>query len=269
MDIKIYENYAIVHNAIFLIKQNTLVIADLHLAFDESLRNQGVMMPLTHTKQELSNLNLILESLKEYDIKNIVFNGDIKHEFGAVLRTEDRSFKQLLELSKKYNLYFVKGNHDKIVDAYLSRINPYENVFTTDMLVIDDYAILHGDSDLDDFFEKQKDMMVIKNNTLIKENLKKSDFNDLIFIIGHEHPVIVLQDNHRSEKYKALLISDKVIVLPSFNPAILGVEINAEYHDNQYLSPLLNDILPDDFELFLFSDDIESKVFYFGKLSEL
>jgi len=258
MDIKEHENHIIVHNALFLLKQQTLIIADLHLGFDESLRNQGVMLPLTNTKIELSNLKKILEALKKYDVKNIVFNGDIKHEFGAVLKYEDKSFKQLLDLSQDHNLYFIKGNHDKIVEAYLSRVNKFDNVYLTDMLIIDDYIMIHGDSTLDKFVDKDK--IVVSGN---------GSFDNKTLIIGHEHPVVSLEDSHRSEKYKALLISKEVIVLPSFHPAILGVEINEEFNQNQYLSPVLNDIQPDDFEVFLFGDDIDSEIFYFGKLKDI
>lgn len=260
--------FVVIHNALYFIKTKALVVADIHLGYDESINNEGVLIPLTSTKKVYANLKKIISELEQntYTIEYIIFNGDIKHDFGSVLKIEDKVFRQLILLTNKYKLIFVKGNHDKILDKYIERLNN-DTIITSNFVVLNDtkkYCIAHGDNDLEKLYTLKNDCFLVG----LDKEFKKIEFDKFTFVIGHEHPVVELSDNYRTERYKALLISKKIIILPSFNDLVEGVNFNLEFIKSEYLSPLLNEFKVKDYEAYLFHE-IDKEIFYFPSLKEL
>ncbi len=219
---------------------SALVIADVHIGYEEALNKKGILVPRTQLGEMAKRLEKIFEKLKNRKIKKIVINGDLKHEFGTISEQEWRNTLKFLDLLAKCcnEIILVKGNHDTI----LGPIAKKRNVKVMDSVMIGNVLIAHGDK--------------IPG----KEALKKAS----TIIIGHEHPAISLKKEPRIETYKCFLkgkYKDKnLIVQPSFNNLVEGTDILKE----EILSPFLRQNL-DNFEVFV----VEDKIYNFGKLKDL
>lgn len=233
---KIIKNVSIVGKALWLEKQRLLVIADLHIGYEQYLNELGVAIPRQQFKLMHEELKKLLGLLKP---ELIVINGDLKHEFGEISKQEWNEALAILDLCLKYaKVILVKGNHDTILEPIARK----KNVKIVDYYVVDSVLITHGHRILNEFFYKQ-----IKT-----------------IVIAHEHPAISLREGIKVEKYKCWLIgqwhSKKLIVMPSFM-YIEGSDITKR----SLLSPFLTNVNLDDFEIYIVAD----KVYKFGKLKIL
>lgn len=229
----IINSIEIIDLSLYLPKHKTLVIADLHIGYEEALNKKGVLVPRLQFKDICRRLNSILEKTKP---SVVVINGDIKHEFGRISDQEWRETLKILDLISKYakKIVLVKGNHDTI----LGPIAKKRNISVVNDYRIDDILITHGH----------------------KINNKEAK----IIIIAHEHPAITLRKGVRQEKFKCFLKGkyrkQDLIVMPSFCLVTEGADIQKD----RLLSPYLHQKL-DNFEVFVVGD----KVYEFGKLKEL
>jgi len=240
---EIIKNIKIIDLALYL--DETLIIADLHIGYEEALNKQGVLIPRIGFKQLILRLEKILKKVvenkfsktsKEVKPKKIIINGDIKHEFGKISKTEWRHTLRLLNFLEKHckEVILIKGNHDKI----LGPIADKKNIKIKNYVKIKDILITHGNK-----IPKVKNVKTI--------------------IIGHEHPAITITDNSRQEKYKCFLKGNyqrkNLIVQPCFCLLTEGTDITKE----KLISPFLQKNLSN-FEIFIVSD----KIYRFGKVKE-
>lgn len=88
----------------------TLVVADLHLGFEEELRGKGVKVPL-HSPKIITELTAAAEKNKA---QRIIVVGDLKHEVRGLSKLEYRLFPQILKpLREAVNeILVLPGNHD-------------------------------------------------------------------------------------------------------------------------------------------------------------
>lgn len=222
-------------NGLWVIKEKTLIIGDLHLGYEEALISDGILIPRGDMFSEMKEEILELLKLKP---KLVVINGDLKHEFSRISNQEWKDALELIDLiKKKAELVIIKGNHDKI----LVKIAEKRNIEIKKYLILEDTCILHGDK-------------------IISESLDK---RIKTLIIGHEHPAVSLTDNVKQEKYKCFLLGKykekKLIVMPSFFNLVEGSDIRRE----KMLSPFLKNLK--DFEVFVLGD----RAYRFGKLEKL
>jgi len=230
------KNIEAIDLALYIKKENTLIIADTHIGYEEALNKKGVFIPRFQFKEIVQRLEKILSKVKDLD--KIIINGDIKHEFGTISDQEWRHTLQLLDFLAKHcnEIILIKGNHDKIIGPIANK----RKVKVIDSYAIDDILILHGNKVQD-----------IKNYKTI--------------IIGHEHPAISLRDGPRIEKYKCYLKGKykrkNLIVQPSFNLVTEGTNISKE----KVLSPFLKQDLKN-FNVYIVAED---KILDFGKLKEI
>ncbi len=231
------KNIQLMDLALYLKKEQILIIGDIHLGYEESLSQQGVLVPRFQLEETIKRLEKILKKLK---IKEVVITGDLKHEFGKILYTESRDTLQFLDfLLKKYKVTIIKGNHDTILTYIVQK----RDIELKQYYKINNFFICHGDK--------------------LMENL--DFFNSNTIIIGHEHPAISISKNSRSETFKCFLIgkykNKNLIVMPSFNILIEGSNILKE----KLLSPFLKKSNLDDFEIYVVAD----KIYNFGKLKNV
>lgn len=218
-----------------LINKKILIISDIHFGYEDSLIEQGYLIPRHQYKDTVERINKILSNVKP---KIIIINGDLKHQFGSILKQEYKDSINFLEsLLKKYKVILIKGNHDKILNIITEKVN----LKTQLSYNIDDIYICHGD--------------------FIPENL--NFINSKTIIIGHEHPSVTLEKNKRYEKFKCFLKgkykNKTLIVQPSLNLMTIGTDILKQ----KLQSPFLKDIK--DFEVFI----AEDKIYNFGKVKNL
>ncbi|MCK4522489.1 MAG: metallophosphoesterase, partial [Nanoarchaeota archaeon] len=209
---KIVNNIEITDLALYLKKENMLIIADSHIGFEEALNKQGVLVPRIHFKELIKRLEKIINGKR---FEKIIINGDIKHEFGKISETEWRHTLRLLDFLGRYcdEIILIKGNHDNIIGPVAEK----RKVRVKDYYKIGNILIIHGN--------KIPDKAVLKQVKTI--------------IIGHEHPAIMLRQGLRSEKYKCFLkgkYKHKVLIVqPSLNLLTEGTGIDKE----KLLSPFL------------------------------
>jgi len=223
--------------ALYLKKEKILVIADLHIGYEEALNKQGILVPRFHYKDLIDRLGKILIQTEP---ETIIINGDLKHEFGRISEQEWRETLRVLDFLSKHcrRIILIKGNHDNI----LGPIAKKRNVEIVKEYRIGSIIVVHGDK-----IPKTKSFKSAKT-----------------IIIGHEHPAISLRDDVRTEKFKCFIKGKykrkTLIVQPSCNLITEGTDIQSQ----DLLSPFLRQSL-DRFEVFVVSD----RVYGFGKLGNL
>ncbi|MFQ5951453.1 MAG: metallophosphoesterase, partial [Candidatus Geothermarchaeales archaeon] len=97
-----------------------LVIADLHLGLEESLRKEGLFLP-AGTSRRASDV--AREATMASGPRRVLLLGDIKHEFGFPSPSEWLEVKALLHwfVRRGLGVEVVRGNHDNYLVAILRK----------------------------------------------------------------------------------------------------------------------------------------------------
>ena len=100
--------------ALWLKEFQALIISDLHLGYEEYLQQKGILIPKFQMNEIILKLKKLISETKP---KIIIINGDLKHEFGKVLRQEWQEILQLIDFLQQNcsQLILIKGNHDQIL----------------------------------------------------------------------------------------------------------------------------------------------------------
>ena len=176
----------------------TFFLSDTHIGLEEYYFMQGINLPRTQLKDLFKRLNRAFDYFKDFEIKNIVILGDVKHEFGKISKQEWFDTLALLDLLlKKANVILIKGNHDTI----LGPISNKRGIAIYDNYLLDDLFLVHG--------HKYYDVP------------EKANY----ILLGHQHPAISLRKNGRVEKFKCFLFNEKHIILPSSHSITTGTDV--------------------------------------------
>jgi len=222
--------------ALYLPRVKTLVLGDLHIGYEDSLIESGVLIPRFQTQGIIDRITRILDSLPG-PVSLAVINGDLKHEFGRISSQEWKGIGQVLDLLAQRcgKVVVVKGNHD----VMLGPVADKRQVEVVPDVRFGGILIAHGDQ------------------IPALEGIKT-------VIIGHEHPAVILRQGARIERFKCFLKgtfkSRTLIAMPSFQLSTEGTDILRE--------PLLSPFLEGDlsrFEVFI----VEDKVYHFGTVAKL
>lgn len=194
--------------------KDTLVITDIHLGYETSMQKRGVLIPKVQIKQVKDDLTSLLAKTNP---KQVVINGDLKHDFGTISEQEWREILQLVDIvQEKAELILIQGNHDAIMKVIARK----KNLKLCDYYIVDDYFICHGDK----LFEVEE-----------FDSCKH-------VVIGHDHPAFMLRDGPKTEKFKCYMITSyegkELIVLPSFTTLNEGTNIE----EARFLSPYLKGV---------------------------
>ncbi|MAG91842.1 phosphoesterase [Candidatus Woesearchaeota archaeon] len=276
---KILPDIEVIDLALYI--DSTIVIADVHIGYEEVLNKQGVLVPRVQLEDMVKRIGEVFDCLKGRKIERIVINGDLKHEFGTISEQEWRNTLKFLDfLSKHCNeVILIKGNHDTI----LGPIAKKRDVKVMDFCIIEPSTLEKNTiNKISNLKSKKSIKETLIKNTLKNKKLTKKSKNKILIahgdkvpdksvlndvstiIIGHEHPAVSIREGPRIEKYKCFLVGKykrkNLIVQPSFNTMIEGTDILKD----EILSPFLKQNL-DNFEVFV----VEDKVYGFGKLKNL
>ena len=207
--------------AIFIEELSAVVIADLHIGYEDELREKGVIVP-----SQWKNMKNRIESIMEKTKANrLIILGDIKHN---ILRTP-RYVREFFD-DMPYEIMAVKGNHDGGIEEMVDF-----KVYPSQGFRIGKYGFIHGHS-------------------WSSEDVVKADF----LFMGHMHPEIELFDSlKKSNKMACILhgsLNEKgiekygknisIFVLPAFNP-LVGAAIGKP------LGPLFTNALVTDMDVYL------------------
>ena len=223
----------IIGTALWLKKEQILVINDLHLGYEEALHRKGILVPKFQLQEMIAQATAIT---KKTSPLLIILNGDLKHEFGSILKQECKEVLQFLHFLSQQctEIIIIQGNHDPIIKPLAEK----RKIKVVKEYGIGDIILVHGDK-----------LVETKAKTLI---------------IGHEHPAITIRRGGKWEKYKCFLKGKwkrkEIIAVPSFNPLLEGTDILKE----EVLSPFLEEIM--NFEVFVVGKE---EIFSFGKVKDV
>ncbi len=237
---QISKGYRIIDLALYLEEHNALVISDVHLGYEEAMNKNGILMPRFQYKDTLERMQKILAHFKGKRLKEIIINGDLKHEFGEISTQEWREILKFIDFLLEHceRIVLVKGNHDVI----LYPIARKRGIEIQKNYLLADIYLTHG-------HELPTEEAMIKAKTIM---------------IGNEHPAISINEGPRSELFKCFLKGKwkrkELIVLPSLNQVTIGSDILKE----RFLSPYFDNGIAD-FDVYVIADS----TYHFGKVRDL
>lgn len=191
--------------AVYLREIETLVIADLHLG---RATTSAVDLPLPEDSSIRSRLEGLID---QFDPAELVVAGDVLDSFSRVPEGVEATLKELRSsvVSAGVELTVVEGNHDPML------------------------------SELTDTIAERR----LGETTLVCHGHEHPDHSADRYVIGHDHPAIVIEGQRRPcflygpGAYEG----GDVIALPSFNELIAGTNVNQL--DGEHLqSPFLESL---------------------------
>jgi len=239
--------------ALYLPPSKTLILADLHIGYEEERRRDGVLLPREQKKYFKKELDRLF---RKYEIENVILAGDIKHEFGTISREEWFEVQEFITSIRERgaSVETIQGNHDVFIGPILERLRITLKKYLIVKNGEEKILVVHGDVTLDN---------------LQDEGLDEKDLEEVSTIImGHEHPVARITDDLRTETVKCFLVGEhkhrrkkqKLVVMPSWNPLTMGIDVVQE----RPLGPLLVE-----FTGFSAFAVVERKVLAFGRVERL
>ncbi|MFZ5955103.1 MAG: metallophosphoesterase [Nanoarchaeota archaeon] len=264
--------FEIIDRCLFWPEKKILIVADIHLGYEEYLNELGWTFPKTQFEVTEKIFEKIFEKVGK--VSKIIILGDIKHHIGGILREEFGDFYKITNLFRKNlvengEIIITKGDHDKILEPV---IRNYSFVKLVNYYKLDNLMFFHGNKkDFDKYqleiFDTQKKSKDF-DHTPKKLKEKQESFNTSTgcLVIGHFHPAIIIGQDSKRERYKCFLLgkikkyNKNLIILPSFFPLIEGTNILEE----QLLENWLN---IDNFDVYVLDEN--ENVYDFGKVKEL
>lgn len=212
-----------------VIIDETAIIADLHLGFENVLQDYGVAFPRVQIKEIIRNAE---EVINKYNIERLIIAGDLKHEFSKNLPYEWEDIELFLKTFSDVKVEVVRGNHDNFLATILAK----RGIELKERIEAGRWMVVHGHKECD------------------AEHI----------IMGHEHPIIKVRAGGAIYSYPCYLrISGQreIVVLPSFSPLMSGSNVlNLDF----FLSPILNvDI--ENVEVYA----VENEVVYLGRVKDI
>jgi len=198
--------------------RGALVVADLHIGYEQALQKQGIYIPRSTYAKMRRAINDMIERARP---EKVVILGDVKHEFGVPSSQEWVEVKDLLKWLSDMGLkvHVVRGNHDNYIIAILKKFGVELHY---PVMVEGPYVMVHGHEPLEE---------VPKGAELL--------------LMGHEHPAIAVRDSLGvKRKFKCFLKGSwrelLVVVLPALSPLASGSTMN-ECPRGLLLSPMLKE----------------------------
>lgn len=176
-------------------RSRTLVIGDLHFGYEEVLNRAGVYVSRQMFGEMMKDMEAIFSRVGS--VERVVLLGDVKHDFGTIVRQEWKELRAFFTYLEKYcrEIIVVQGNHDMLLGPVVRDI---PRLTLTDFYLVDGICFAHGD--------------------VAFPRMNEGDITT--WILGHGHPAILLREGVKQEKYKCFFVGmytgKKVIIVPSF-----------------------------------------------------
>lgn len=203
-----------------LIADKTLAVADIHIGYEQELREKGVNIP-SQTKRMIDE---IVELLKENDIDKLVIVGDLKHNIPQGSWQEYKEIPKAIDewLKEVEEIHLLPGNHDGGIERYLPQeVFIHESSGET----IDGVGYFHG-------------------HAIPSPDVLESE----MIVVAHNHPSIAITDSldRRQKKHcwirlefeyetEDRAIDGSAILMPNYNPLLGGVCVNEKGYLGTFL----------------------------------
>lgn len=208
--------------ALFSKKQNSIIIADVHIGIEFEYDLRGVHIDI-QTDMLIRRCKTIIE---QYSADTLVIVGDLRHTIVAdipmqheLLQQEHREVRRFLKsLSDCVDaIHIVKGNHDGALKS------GYAKIYGARGITIEDIAFVHGHS-WPDASLTQASLVVMGH---IHPHIR------LVSKIGyvHQYPCWlrgIFAPHALRGRYDDVRRSLPFIVIPAFNPLCGGAAVNRE-----------------------------------------
>ncbi len=225
-------------SALLLKPDNILAVADLHLGIEYEIFRSGISIPSQINKIQ-KKLDVLILS---YNIKHLVFLGDIKHSIPTPSRQELRELPDFLEhFAERTKVSIVKGNHDGDIERFAPK---GAAVYDGSGFAIKNFGFSHG-------------------HAWPAQEMLDCEY----IVIGHEHPAMQFEDalGYRSiehcwlkcridkafleKKYKRKCRLNEAIIMPAFSSIVGGMAFNKP--DFEPLGPFFRTLRWKQSEVFL------------------
>ena len=172
-------------------KQQTLIVADLHLEKGSYFALRGQPIPLTDTRNTLEKLHQEILYLQP---KTVICLGDNIHDAQGALRMNEEDLLLLQSLCNKVNNWqWIIGNHDTMK----LKLPAVTNIHLASEIIVDNFCFTH------DF-----------------------KVNSMVQIIGHYHPKISIKRHDVRITGKCFSVSKSVLIMPSFGSYTGGLDVS-------------------------------------------
>jgi len=201
--------------AVYVERANTIVVADIHLGYEEAMTEEGVYLPRVQLRRAMS----LLESLaSRYPGARLVIAGDLKHHFSRLLRQERIEIAKLVLKARDLGFretVLVRGNHDNYAVIVLKGLG---------VDIVDELDLGGG--------------------VLVFHGHKKPDQDYELGIMGHEHPALQVSVGGGRTKFPVFLSvplegGGSLLVLPPAGAYQVGNVVTARR--SSYLSPIIRE----------------------------
>ena len=193
--------------AVYLPAVETLIVADLHVG---RAATSEVELPMGEQSDLRSRLEDLLAAV---DPEQLVVAGDILHSFGSVPYGVPDTLSAIEETVDEHglDLVLVGGNHDTILPDLID--------------------------------EQPLDAVELEDGTVVHHGHELPDVEADRYVIGHEHPAIVVEGDRHPCFLEGIAQwrGATVIVLPAFNRFAKGTVINS-MQTKDVMSPLITDL---------------------------
>jgi len=223
-------------------KHRLLIVADLHLGYEQLLATRGVSLP-NPSEVIAQHLERLISSTKP---TRIIFLGDLKHTIHGMERRELREVSWLLErIQRQVDITVIRGNHDADIELIL----PDQTILTPSQGLRINLGSLN--------------IYLLHGHARPGPEFLETD----ILIMGHIHPAVALPSfagryrTHRAwvrtgwkptiqqatEKWfkrqdkketEEQLRRMQILILPAFNDLLPKRELNRAITEERYAGPL-------------------------------
>jgi putative SbcD/Mre11-related phosphoesterase len=199
--------------------EDTAIIADLHLGFENVMQDYGVAFPRMQIRDVITNTEKIL---KKYGVDRLIIAGDLKHEFSRNLPYEWEDVELFLKTFRDLRIEVVRGNHDNFLAAILAK----HGIELRESIEVNGWTVVHG----------------------------HKDCNAERIIMGHEHPAIKIRKGglYSFPCYLHVKSEREIIVLPAFSPLMSGSDVLSI---DAFMSPIFN-VNVEDVEIYAVEEEI-------------
>lgn len=186
-------------------RKRYLIISDVHIGWDESLKKSGLTVDISDYVTEMANT--LIDVQQRTSISNLVILGDLKSSVKFISSSEWRNVPLFIrKLEEVFTVYIIPGNHDGNI---LQLLPDTTNLMLTSGMKIEDILLIHGHT-----------------KPRITHDIKR-------IIAGHLHPILRKNGNildgskvwvklvMSKNQSKSILVPNErkieLIILPHFN----------------------------------------------------